>query len=398
MDGNGNMPDEKGKKWSSRFFFAIYRFITSVFHVKIDGEKKNFALSLIQKLIIFGWIALFFYWLQVLLLDCSDCNYFKTLMGCLLVTGAALVVGGLTGFLFGIPRTVQSAKTDDDGNENYVSNTNLEQISDWLTKIIVGLGLTQITKIPAELDALGLQLAPVFGSGNIGWIAALATVIYFLINGFLFGYLWTRIYFKVVLQRVNSGMEQELAGVKAEIYKMNLEKEANKENKLRRLEKEVAEPQTQPSQDISRGDEMLNEGFAPTFAENEVTKPIKKIGDITNKLDPQKGRFGGIETDDGLMVNATVTNHPSISGLFNVKVWVEPVAGSNRELTGEVVFYLHDTFDPPIIKEMAINNKAEINLVAWGAFTVGVVADNGTVLLEKDLAQLPNAPVLFKTR
>jgi hypothetical protein len=289
---------------------------------------------------------------------------------------------------------VQAAKADDNGNENYVSNTNLEQISDWLTKIIVGLGLTQINKIPGELNALGLQLAPVFGGGEVGWVAALATVLYFLINGFLFGYLWTRIYFKVVLQRVNSGLEQEMADVKAEIDKMNLEKEANKENKLRRLEKEVETTDSTlftanlKSADESEGGEVVSRTMA--------INPAKKIGDITNKLDPQKGRFGGNSTDNGLEVNATVTNHPVVSGLFNVKIWVEPQAGNSRQLDGEVVFYLHDTFDPPIIKEIAIGNKAEINLVSWGAFTVGVVADAGATLLEKDLATLPNVPDLFK--
>jgi hypothetical protein len=394
MNVTENRPEGSEKKGFRLFFSVIYHFIRSLFYVKIDNDKENFALSLIQKLIIFGWVGMFLYSIQIIMPVVGGGGYFKALISCLLVTGAALVVGGLTGFLFGIPRTVQSAKADDDGNENYVSNTNLEQISDWLTKIIVGLGLTQINKIPDELNALGLQLAPVFGGSEVGWVASLATVLYFLINGFLFGYLWTRIYFKVILQRVNSGLEQEMAEMKAEIDKMNIEKEANKENKMRRLEKEL---ETTDNMAFAADLESTVEG-EETVSKTMAIHPIKKIGDITNKLDPQKGRFGGNSVDNGLEVNATVTNHPSVSGLFNVKIWVEPQAGSNRQLDGEVIFYLHDTFDPPIIKELAANNNAEINLVSWGAFTVGIVADGGATLLEKDLATLPNAPSLFKSR
>jgi hypothetical protein len=55
---------------------------------------------------------------------------------------AALAFGGLMGFLFGIPRTLTSEAAPgataqpNSGAASVHSNTNLEQISDWLTKII----------------------------------------------------------------------------------------------------------------------------------------------------------------------------------------------------------------------------------------------------------------------
>src|SRR4051794_2430267 len=54
---------------------------------------------------------------------------------------AAGAIGGVTGFLFGIPKArsdVNSAGTNAGGQ--FKPNTNLEQISDWLTKTIVGVG------------------------------------------------------------------------------------------------------------------------------------------------------------------------------------------------------------------------------------------------------------------
>src|SRR5216684_1230684 len=74
----------------------------------------------------------------------------------LLIAGAALAAGVLIGFLFGIPRTQQKEGQKSDPTigsqpgvaDGYGVNTNLEQISDWLTKIIVGVGLVQLTVIP----------------------------------------------------------------------------------------------------------------------------------------------------------------------------------------------------------------------------------------------------------
>ena len=77
----------------------------------------------------------------------------------------------------------------------YQVNTNLEEISDWLTKIMVGIGLTQI---PGIINALKKYSNYVDKYGFAGFanthVFATALLIYFLIYGFFFGYLWTRLY------------------------------------------------------------------------------------------------------------------------------------------------------------------------------------------------------------
>jgi hypothetical protein len=110
-----------------------------------------------------------------------------------LVAGSALAIGAVVGFLFGIPRTLQ----DEGGSQGatvYRANTNLEQISDWLSKILVGVGLTQIGRVPSELRSLTEFLSPALGDVSSSQAFALAVVIYYLITGFLLGYLWTRLY------------------------------------------------------------------------------------------------------------------------------------------------------------------------------------------------------------
>jgi hypothetical protein len=54
------------------------------------------------------------------------------------------------------PSSVQSAL--------YRPNTNLEQISDWLTKILVGVGLTQLAQVRSGAAVLSEALKPVLGN------------------------------------------------------------------------------------------------------------------------------------------------------------------------------------------------------------------------------------------
>ncbi len=82
-----------------------------------------------------------------------------------ITAGATWLTGALTGFLFGIPhmregdrepKTQLSAGNESAVDETqhqdirYQPSTSLEQISDWLTKIIVGLALVDIAKIPGK--------------------------------------------------------------------------------------------------------------------------------------------------------------------------------------------------------------------------------------------------------
>ncbi len=127
-----------------------------------------------------------------------------------LVAAASLVSGGIIGFLFGIPRTrdfdhAENAKKVDNSHDSkemgadFRPNTNLEQISDWLTKILVGVGLTQISKISDGLDNAATIIKSGLGNPPQNHVLALAIITYFPICGFLVGYLWTRLYLPAAL-------------------------------------------------------------------------------------------------------------------------------------------------------------------------------------------------------
>jgi len=115
--------------------------------------------------------------------------------GGLMLAGASLLVGGVIGFLFGIPRTLQGKMDSESAGEpRYQANTNLEQISDWLTKILVGVGLTQMASAPAKLRAAAEFFSPAFSGSKEAQPFAMAIMVFFVIAGFLFAYLWTRLY------------------------------------------------------------------------------------------------------------------------------------------------------------------------------------------------------------
>lgn len=112
---------------------------------------------------------------------------------------ASFMVGGLLGFLFGIPRYAASLAEREllaDADVKYKVNTNLEQISDWLTKIIVGVALTQFSTIGNWIadvaDRLGNALMRT--PADAGDAVALGLLLLTFVCGFMFFYIWARVY------------------------------------------------------------------------------------------------------------------------------------------------------------------------------------------------------------
>jgi hypothetical protein len=115
-----------------------------------------------------------------------------------LVGGASAALGAFVGFLFGVPKALQS-NAGSERTSRFASNSNLEQISDWLTKILVGVGLVQIGSLPGALGQLGATLKPSFGNLDSSPAFAVGLVIYFFFIAFMLQYMWTRTRFLQIL-------------------------------------------------------------------------------------------------------------------------------------------------------------------------------------------------------
>jgi uncharacterized protein YneF (UPF0154 family) len=169
-----------------------------------------------------------------------------------MISGAAFLAGMLLGFLFGIPRTlqqeqpVQSATRSDAHDQeranavSYRVNTNLEQISDWLTKILVGVGLTQLSHLPDRLWQLASYLARGIDGSEQAKAFTVVMILFFLVCGFLVGYLWTRLILAGEFQRAdmlsldNLQAEIRKTGKKVDELKKQAEYDANALSLVRR--------------------------------------------------------------------------------------------------------------------------------------------------------------------
>ena len=140
-------------------------------------------------------------WMIVLSWANSSLSMFGSLG---MISAAATIAGAFLGFLFGVPRSLASttaalaelspavAGEATTSKVIVAPNTNLEQISDWLTKVLVGVGLTQLQKVPTVLSDLAVNLSSVLPNVPAGGTIMVATIIAFLFAGFLWSYFESR--------------------------------------------------------------------------------------------------------------------------------------------------------------------------------------------------------------
>jgi hypothetical protein len=123
--------------------------------------------------------------------------------GLLFAISAGAWMGGATlGFLFGVPRYKSADGTSAvtaapqapaaQAVMAFSPNTNLEQISDWLTKIIVGATLVQLVPIVQGFAGLCLWIAVEMKQPPAAVFAG-GILVFFFFAGFMWGYLWCSI-------------------------------------------------------------------------------------------------------------------------------------------------------------------------------------------------------------
>jgi hypothetical protein len=280
----------------------------------------------------------------------------------LLLAAACLSLGALVGFLFGIPKILQGTPSSGSTSQ-YMPNTSLEEISDWLTKIIVGLGLVELKNIPSNIQQTAEYIAGKIASSQseVGDAISLISsiLIYFPIVGFIGSYLITRMYLA---------------------------------NEIRNADAKLGEP-TDAMKDVVRN---IQEAISKIQAKLIAVPPVGTDTSLTETPppsvkgsendDPQKGQWGSLDERNSRKLSAEVSPLQGSEGLYTVLLTVQSTDPVNKPLEGAVKFFLHPSFfnSTPII--FAKDNKAQVTLTAWGAFTVGAQADEGDTQLELDLA------------
>lgn len=116
---------------------------------------------------------------------------------------ACLAAGSLLGIVFGIPREVANNVSKDAVRPALWlrANTNMEEISDWLTKLLVGAGLVELKALPQALESaaryVAASLTPISRTPAAMESIAASIIIFFVVEGFIGGYLNTRVFFQL---------------------------------------------------------------------------------------------------------------------------------------------------------------------------------------------------------
>lgn len=128
---------------------------------------------------------------------------YGSLGGSLVVSTAVFSVGWLIGFLFGHPKSANSDLASKE--ERFLPNTNLEQISDSVTKMLLGVGLVGASTIYQFVLSASASLVPDTKVPAPFWSAA---IVLFSVAGFLHGYRKNRLTLHVDMANADRRAQQ----------------------------------------------------------------------------------------------------------------------------------------------------------------------------------------------
>lgn len=131
----------------------------------------------------------------------------------LAAVSGAVFAGFLPGLLFAIPKASRRAEavrgrvarpepgTDEaPALQRYIRSTNLERISDWLTTMVVGVGLVEAREIGAWFSAFVEREAALLGSAPSARLLLGGLIVTGVVWGFLIGYLYSSIQLPLVMR------------------------------------------------------------------------------------------------------------------------------------------------------------------------------------------------------
>ena len=337
----------------------------------------------------------------------------------LLLAVATFVSGSFIGTLFGMPRRNNA----EDSTNAYTLNNSLVEIADWLTKIIVGLGLVNLKQLPAELMSIGEFVSHSIGGKGLGVnVFVNSIVVYFGVLGIYIGYNYMRLVLSQKYKKADDAMQSiinklnstniELVSVKEVAVQKELETKElknivqEKEEQTKTLVNVINEPTftVDHLQSIAESSGIFKSAVNPglnvkVITDKMIAKATEKtrLGLAIHSNDPQKGQWGGKPANNYRQLTAKV-DPKLIPGLFRINLKVESTDPDNNPLQDDeiVLFALHDTFgDPPVRLVKVSNGSAELSLISYGSFTVGAITDKGNTELELDLAELPGVSPYF---
>lgn len=348
----------------------------------------------------------------------------KLVFICLLIAFAAFISGYFLGTLFGMP------KRNNAQDSNYALNNSLVEISEWLTKIIVGLGLINLKQIPGYMKKFGAFVQETTGvtDGSIN-IFSISIVIFFSLFGLYIGYNYMRLVLSRQYKDEDDNLLTQLAKANDAKQKAEEEKQKAEEEKLKaEAERQKAEeakikimdkvnqentgdqvPETE-APEATRGAESEEVKGARLFQNENIKSNIEQMKEAALQKftkgmkenaaanDPQKDQWGGVSVKNNRKLEAKYEE--IAQGAYQITLTVSATDQAQFPLNDNepVLFALHQTFgDPPFRIAYTKDGKATTSFFCYGSFTVGAFVSDTQTELELNLATLPGTSEYFKT-
>ena len=190
------------------------------------GEKTQRGVKIISSILLVGMFII-----SVLMARGApaDTNGIGVGVVTFLLFVAAAAVGAALGFLFGLPRArfadqlnAASANAGEVGatspaatavSSHFLTNSNLTKVSDWLTTIVIGLGLVNLGRVIPALREFAAALEDPLGGYAYAGAIGISVLVAGTVASFLLVYLWTSIRFRELLEDSEKRFEPNVPNV-----------------------------------------------------------------------------------------------------------------------------------------------------------------------------------------
>jgi len=300
----------------------------------------------------------------------------------------------LFGFLFGIPRVPPQPETPNNTTpaSNYRPSNSLEQVTEWLTKILVGAGLVQLTKFSGALGLLGRTVKDSFNPAPEGIeVVTQFVVVAFIVYGFLITFLWTRIYYSRLQALSDKNIQDALSQALQEASRQTQAKEQALSIAADLATGAITTPSTPATEATAKGLPAAEK--TESWPEDVKTKVEEFKTAPNNWSDDTAARLfrGAPEEANGKVIEADLVAELRRAAVINLRVRTK----AGEPLDGPVTFLLHPSFTKSVLEVHPKGDRAETRITAGEWFTVVAILDSGKTVLSYDLRKLPNAPVWF---
>lgn len=304
----------------------------------------------------------------------------------ILACAGAFSVGGMLGLLFGSPTMGSGQTRGQSGGERSTQigvrpNTSLERVADWLTTMIVGLGLVNLGAIKLEATTMSVWLTQaITGSVSPNGTPGITLAIGFSFAGFLLVYLWSMRFLPSELRDSYDALRERAENAEAQARSLLSKFKENArfvvpEEKLEQI-----------------GSRLKGAGVSTDLAMDVVSRyrHAKRADD-----EPME-QFGPSESR-GFKLSAEVNDVGA--GKFDVRMTLR---APNGVAVNEVFWLLHNSYAPDVVSDCPVRNGTAIYSTKIDEpFWVGAivpVGDGEPVRLGLSLADAENAPQSFKNR